>query len=108
MERTLCRSAQSLRRRCLVILGMPLKSREQSRERTSRFGEAIADDRRPNEAERERSPVAIDDDVRDPRLKALDDVSEERLAGERQKRLVGASHAARFAARENDASNLPR
>jgi len=35
-------------------------------------------------------------------------MSEQRLTGKLNERLVGAPHTARFATRENDASNLPR
>lgn len=87
---------------------MPLETRKQARERTGKFPEAIGDDREAEGREAGQISVRADDDIGDLRREARDDMSEQRLTGKLNERLVGAHHTARFATRENDASNLPR
>jgi hypothetical protein len=64
----------------------------------------VGDDRKAKGREAGQIAVHADDDIGDLRREPRDDMREQWHAGKLNERLVGAPHAARFAARENDAT----
>ena len=83
----------------------PIRSRHGRRRAVRLAAEAILDDWQAKCRKPSHVAIGIDDEVRDLGPQTIDDVSEHRLAGERQQAFVAAAHAARSAASKQNADD---
>ena len=84
----------------------PFKSGKNAGKRPYIAPEPIFDNRQAEVREACRLAVGADDQLGDLRFQALDDMGEDRSAGERQQAFVAAAHAARFASGQEDADRM--